>query len=66
MKVLLSFSFAVRLGFWMLLAGFTAGLLVGLQTTAGADAEPSVDPRSIGAVHCLHRSGPCTPTSFSS
>lgn len=67
MKVLLSFSFAVRVGFWMLLVGFTAGLLIGYQATAEADPELPVDPRSIGAVHCLDRSGPpCTRTSFSS
>ena len=35
-KVLLSFSFAVRLGFWMLLIGFTAGLLVGYHATVKA------------------------------
>ncbi|GGS57214.1 hypothetical protein GCM10010171_60190 [Actinokineospora fastidiosa] len=67
MKVLFSFSFAVRLGFWMLLAGFAAGLLTGYQATAATATELPVDPRSIGAVHCLDRSGPpCTPTSFSS
>ncbi|MFC5290243.1 hypothetical protein ACFPM7_24585 [Actinokineospora guangxiensis] len=66
MKMLFSFPTAVRVAFWMLLVGFTAGLLVGYQATARADEDAPGDPRSIGVVLCFDRSRTCTPTSFSS
>ncbi|MGX7824550.1 hypothetical protein ACTG9Q_05620 [Actinokineospora sp. 24-640] len=67
MKVLFTVSLAVRIGFWMLLVGFTAGLFVGHQATAETGSDLPSDPRSIATVHCLDWSGsPCTPTSSSS